>query len=120
YDTAFREAIRMDSTGSAAATTVTGNTTVNGNLTLGTVGNEFSIKEGTNASMGAATLALGTVTVNTTAVTANSRIFLTIQSAAGVIGTPYISARTAGTSFTITSTSALDTSKIAWLIVEPN
>ena len=71
--------------------------------------------------MGIATLAGGTVTVNTTKVTANSRIFLTINGGnLANVGTTYISARIAGTSFTISSTNSQDVSNVAWLIVEPN
>jgi hypothetical protein len=69
--------------------------------------------------VGTATLAAGTVTVSTTAVTANSRIFLTAQTTGGTPGALRVSARTAGTSFTITSTSGTDTSQVAWMIVEP-
>lgn len=77
------------------------------------------VKEGSNARMGTATLVAGTVTVNTTAVTANSRIFLTAQTSGAAPGALRISARTAGTSFTITSTNAGDTSAVAWVIIEP-
>jgi hypothetical protein len=59
------------------------------------------------------------VTVSTTKVTANSRIFLSVQTAGGTQGLLRISARTAATSFTITSFSALDTSTVAWVILEP-
>lgn len=96
-----------------------GDTLINGNLTLGTAGNKINITEGTNATVGVATLVAGTVTVNTTAVTANSRIFLTRQTTAGTLGTSVdVTARVAGTSFTITSNgSVLDTSTVAWLII---
>jgi hypothetical protein len=79
------------------------------------------VKEGTNATMGLATLVAGVAVVNTTAVTANSRIFLTRQTTAGTLGTSVdVTARTAGTSFTITSNgSVLDTSTVAWIIYEP-
>lgn len=77
------------------------------------------IVEGTNATMGIATLVAGTVTVNTTAVTANSRIQLTHQNNAGTPDFVSVTARVAGTSFTITSGNAADTSDIAWMIVEP-
>lgn len=93
-------------------------TTITGNLVLGTAGNGLQIKEGTNAAMGVATLSSGTVTVNTTKVTANSRIFLTAQDGT-MLGSPWVSARVAGTSFTITSTNLADTSNVAWMIVEP-
>lgn len=93
--------------------------TLSGNMILGAAGNELKIKEGSNASMGTAILAGGTATVNTTLVTANSRIFLTAQSTGGTPGALRVSARTPGTSFVITSTSATDTSTVAWHIVEP-
>lgn len=86
-------------------------------VSLVTVG--LRVKEGSNARMGTATLVAGTVTVNTTAVTANSRVFLTAQTTGAGPGALRISARVAGTSFTITSTNAADTSSVAWMIVEP-
>jgi hypothetical protein len=90
-----------------------------GNFTLSNAGGKLLIKEGSNASMGTATLVAGTVTVNNTLVTANSRIFLTAQNTGGTPGALRISARVAATSFTITSSSATDTSLAAWLIIEP-
>lgn len=79
----------------------------------------FKVLEGGTAALGGvASLTAGTVTVNTTAVTANSRIFLTGQ-ANTVTGALRVSARTAGTSFTITSSSGTDTGNVAWMIVEP-
>lgn len=92
---------------------------VAGNILLTTAGNGLKIKEGTNATMGVATLVAGTVTVNTTKVTANSRIFITNNTPGGTVGFIHVSARTAATSFTITSSDALDTSNIAWIIIEP-
>lgn len=84
--------------------------------------NGLLLVEGSNQTMGVATLAAGTVTVNTTKVTANSRIFLTTQSL-GTILRPAglgVSARVAGTSFTIMSTDITDTSTVAWVIMEPS
>ena len=89
------------------------------NVTLSTAGSGVLVKEGSNATMGTAVLVGGTVVVSTTKVTANSRIFLTVQTSGGTVGSEYISARTAATSFTITSTSGSDTSTVAWFIVEP-
>ena len=73
---------------------------------------------GAAATMGTATTVGGTgaVTVNTTAVTANSRIFLTTYGAA--TGFPRVSARVANTSFTIQN-SVNEAVTVAWLIVEP-
>ncbi len=80
----------------------------------------IQIKEGSNTRMGVATLVAGTVTVSNTSVTANTRIMLTTQSVVGTVGVPYISARVAGTSFTITSSSGgLDNSTVAWVLIEP-
>jgi hypothetical protein len=90
-----------------------------GDLDIVTAGRGLQIAEGSNAKMGTATLSAGTVVVSTTAVTANSRIYLTAQTSGAAPGALRVSARTAGTSFTITSTSGTDTSSVAWLIVEP-
>jgi hypothetical protein len=84
-------------------------------------GKGLKVKEGSNAKMGTATLVAGTATVATTAVTANSRIFLTAQSL-GTVAVPQalaVTARTAATSFVITSADATDTSVIAWHMIEP-
>lgn len=83
-------------------------------------GEGLHFKEGSNAIMGTLTLNGATeVTVNTTKVTATSRIFLAIQSPAGTVsGVAYVSSRVAGTSFGVKGI-ALDTSIVAWMIVEP-
>lgn len=78
------------------------------------------VKTGTNGKIGTATLAAGTVTVANTSVTANSRIFLTVQTL-GTIAVPVavvVTAKVVNTSFTITSASITDTSTVAWMIVE--
>lgn len=94
---------------------------VAGNVAVSTLGAGFRVKEGTNAKMGTAVLVAGTVVVSTTAVTANSRIFLTSNADGGTPASAVrVSARTAGTNFTITSPNALDTSTIAWIIFEPS
>jgi hypothetical protein len=59
------------------------------------------------------------VTVSTTAVTANSNIFITANVIGGTpLGVAYVSSRNAGTSFGIKG-AATDTSTVAWLLVEP-
>jgi hypothetical protein len=90
-----------------------------GDMGIMTLGKGFRVKEGLNAKQGTAVLVAGTVTVANTSVTANSRIFLTSQSNGGTPGFLRISARTAGTSFVILSSSATDTSTIAYQIFEP-
>ena len=107
-----------------AATSVTatlGNiTATNGNVVLGTAGNKLSIATGANASVGTSgAMTAGSVTVNTTAVTANSLIFLTANTL-GTVTVPsayYVSAIVAGTSFTITASDATDTSTIDWFLI---
>ena len=91
-----------------------------GDVVASVAGKGLKIKEGANARMGTATLNGTTaVTIPTTVVTANSRIFLTVQAPGGTVGMSYVSARSAGVSFDIKSTDADDTSTVAWLIVEP-
>lgn len=98
-----------------------GITTLVNNLILSVAGNGLSIKEGSNATMGTATLSGGTIVVSTNKVTANSRIFITVNGGTLTnVGSTYVSARSAGTSFTISSTNILDASNVAWLIVEPS
>lgn len=100
--------------------------TINGNSKIAFNNNGISIPQystisinstGTAPICGKATLSSGTVTVNTTSVTADSIILLTPQNG-GSTGDVYISARTAGTSFTITSSNGADAREIGWLIVE--
>lgn len=79
----------------------------------------IQIANETNGAQGLATLSSGTVTVSHTGITANTRIFLTTQNVSGTPGFVYISARTPGVDFTITSSSASDDSDVAWLLVEP-
>lgn len=117
YD--FRYRTGVGTTASAAQVDTNGNLVAQKDLRVGIVGQGLYVKEGSNATMGRATLVAGTVVVSTTKVTANSEVFLTHQNAGGTPGFLTVSARTAGTSFTITSSNAGDTSIIAWFIVEP-
>lgn len=89
-----------------------------GNVLISTIGKGLSVKTGANAKIGTAVLAAGTVTVANTSVTANSRIFVTSNTDGGTPGWLRVSAKTVGTSFVITSSSILDTSTVAWIIVE--
>lgn len=92
---------------------------ISGDFKINTAGKGLFVKEGSNAKMGTATLTAGSATVSTTAVAATSRIFLTSNTDGGTPGFVRVSARSAGTSFTITSSSGTDTSTIAWMIVDP-
>lgn len=79
---------------------------------------KISILTGSNASAGTGTLTGGTVTISTTAVTANSLIFLTDATASLTnVGPLSVTAKSAGTSFTVQSTNVLDTSTFNWIII---
>ena len=68
-----------------------------GSLDVTTAGQGLKVAEGSNAKQGTATLNGTTaVVVSNTSVTSNSRIFLTINSPSGTVGTPYVSATSAG------------------------
>ncbi|MBS1529699.1 MAG: right-handed parallel beta-helix repeat-containing protein, partial [Bacteroidetes bacterium] len=80
------------------------------------IGSKVILATGTNASAGTATLVAGTVTVSNTLVTASSLILLSVSAVGGTQGM-LSSTKVAGTSFTITSSSATDTSTVAWVMV---
>lgn len=72
------------------------------------------------SSMGMATLNHGTVTIPTQRVSSSSRIFLTVNfPGTGTVGFPYVFSRSAGSGFTILSSSLSDNSRVAWLVMEP-
>jgi len=79
----------------------------------------LKIGTGVNKQFGRSTLVAGTVVVATNKVTANSNIFLTCQVPGGTPGFLRVSTRVVGTSFTILSSNAADTSQVAWLLIEP-
>lgn len=96
-----------------------GNFTSGGTITAKVAGKGFQVKEGSNCKQGTATLSSGSAIVTNSAVTANSRILLTSNADGGTPGWLRVSARTAGTSFTITSSSGSDASTVAYEIFEP-
>lgn len=109
--------------GATYGLTTSGTVTFNGTTNLNNgatipLTKKLSITTGTNASAGTGTLAAGTVTISTTVVTASSLIFLTdTASTLTNVGTLSVSSKSAGASFTVTSSNVLDTSTFNWLIV---
>lgn len=94
-----------------------------GDLMIETAGKGLKIKDGANSKIGVTTAFPGggtnTVTVSTTAVTANSIIFVAAQSGAGTIDPKlWVSAITAGTSFVISSGDNSFVGTVGWLIVD--
>jgi hypothetical protein len=91
-----------------------------GSLNVQTAGQGVKIAEGSNAKQGTIVLNGTTaVVVSNTSVTASSRIFMTHQSISGAPGVPYVSARTPGTSFSVTSAASTDLGTVAYEIFEP-
>jgi hypothetical protein len=76
-----------------------------------------SVPTGAAGRTGTATLVAGTVTVSTTAVSANSSILVSRHTPGGTVGDLSVPTRTAGTSFVINSANAADTSTIDWLVI---
>lgn len=107
--------------GFSTATTAVGSFDSSGSFHVLVAGQGLTVKEGSNAKQGTSTLSGGTIVVTNSSVTANSRIFITAQSL-GTVAVPSaygVSARTAGTSFTILASAPTDTSVVAWEIFEP-
>lgn len=78
-----------------------------------------SVAAAGDSAFGSVALVGGTATVDTTAITADSLVFVSVQ-ALGTVGVAQaigVTARVAGTSFTLTSADGTDTSTVAWMIV---
>lgn len=88
------------------------------NFKVATTGFGLQVAEGSNAKQGTITLSSGVGVVSNTSVTANSRIFYCGQDT-NVTGFLTITARTAGSGFTITSSQATDSGVVAYEIFEP-
>lgn len=90
-----------------------------GSLSLATAGKGLQLKSGTGARAGNAVLVGGTVTVTNTTVTANTVVLMNIKTAGGTLGTLSYTL-SAGASFTINSSSAIDTSTVSYMLIELN
>jgi hypothetical protein len=107
----------------------TGDETItNGNLILATAGKGLQIKTGSNARMGTATLASGTVTIANTSITANTLVFLSRRAVGASTALGLLSKGTvvASTSFVINALKEADAtvqtndvSQVEWLLIEP-
>jgi hypothetical protein len=78
---------------------------------------KLNLTTGGTGSVGVITLTAGTGTVLNSLVTDNSIIILTHQNISGTLGILYISNKTSGYSFNITSTNSLDTSIVGYQII---
>jgi hypothetical protein len=100
--------------GTPATNWLTANVWANGFVNLS---KNISITIPTINTSGIAVLVGGTVTVNTVAVTANSKIILTNSLIGGTIGILSIGVITPGVNFVINSSNILDTSSVTWQII---
>jgi hypothetical protein len=98
----------------------------NGNIVMGTAGNGIQIKEGANATMGDDVLTAGTVTVNTTACSATSQVFISRLSKGASTAVGTLEAVPGASSFVVTSlnptdatTQTNDISTFSWVIMNP-
>lgn len=94
----------IDSSGNLIANITTG-----GYLELGRQGQGIRYRSGSNA-------VAGTVVVPTTALGSTTYVLLTSQIDGGTPGFLRVSARSVGTSFTITSSNVADTSTVGWVL----
>lgn len=96
-----------------------GDVQADGDFAFTNIGKTLSVKTGSNAKAGTATLSGGTITINTTAITTNSIIYIGApRGTLTNLGMYKETARTAGTSFTIGSVNILDSSTFDWWLVE--
>lgn len=113
------EALVSDLAGNLSFAPMGGSGVFATDVQITTAGDGLAVKGGLNAKIGIANLAAGVVTVNTTAVTANSRIFVNAQNyPGGGLGAIDVRNIVPGVSFDIYSTSNLDIRAVAWFIVE--
>lgn len=91
-----------------------------GDMDVNSAGRGFRANEGANGKQGTiAAMTAGSIAVSNTSVTANSRIY-PMRGAGGTNpGAWFVSAQTAGTGFTVTSTNAADTGTGWFVIFEP-
>lgn len=111
------DTLTISAGGATSATFASTGVTFPGNITQ-SAGSVYSVASGTNRRAGNATLVGGTITVSNTTVTANTIVMLTRKTSGGTIGTAITYTLSAGTSFTITSDSALDTSTFSYFLIE--
>lgn len=78
----------------------------------------MGISDVKSARVGSAVLVGGTIAVLDVKIKNSSKIFLCCNVTGGTVGFLYISARSEGVSFTITSSSGTDTSTVSYLIID--
>lgn len=113
---------QFNATPSSQTLTINAEVTATYGVAISTEGKGLAIKTGANAKIGTVTMP-GTnpniVSVSTSAVTANSMIFITAQTPDGGLATPlYIESKTVGFGFEIKTTDNSYSGDVGWMIVE--
>lgn len=110
-----RMGIGTETLNGGAQLTIAGRVDATG-LNIGSGTTASRIKHGTSGALTA-----GSIVISDASVTANTRLFFTVHTR-GTVSLPQsydAATRTPGTSFTITSSSAIDTSTVDYLEIEP-
>jgi len=94
--------------------------TTSGEVKIISAGHTINIKSGSNSCIGSVNLSSGTATISSTAISANSRVFITPQTDSIHAGYIEVLNITPGSSFEIKSSNNLDDRTIAWIIIESN
>lgn len=89
-----------------------------GNLKISNRGSGLQVKSGANTRSGNVKLVAGSATVSNTTTTPNTHIIVGNVSPSGVPGACFISSRTDGVDFKISSTNPADTSTVSWDLIE--
>lgn len=89
-----------------------------GDVVIQDAGKGIRIKSGANARAGISQLSGGTLTINNNTITSNTLIFAFPLFPSGAVSALAVTARSLGTSFTVTSANGSDASFFSWLLVE--
>lgn len=99
---------------------LSGDATNGGDIVVNKTGKGIKLKEATNGRLQSCTLSGGACTMANTTVTAATKVFCFSQADGGTPGWLRTSAKSVGTSYTVTSSSGADTSTIACILIEPS
>lgn len=104
----------------ALSSSATADNSFAGDVTTSALGKTFKVKSGSNSKAGTFTLASGGATVSNTSWTADSVVIITLKTVSGtVVGNPYVTSSSVGTSFTV-SAGVADNSTYNYVILELN
>ena len=103
--------------GPTAANSISLKTTLGGIAIVATTGSVVVTQSAARQGVSGAIVAGGSVTVNAPSVAAGTVVHLSLAVAGGTVGAPFVQTLTPNVGFTIASTNALDTSTVAWMLL---